>query len=165
MNYITRPMRRISTGKLQGQLWKLTASGLSSLMKQRLHAISSKKNIITINTYSTKPASARELACMYDRMDDICVVAKNKDGNYTGWACLWGFNSNPGPRIMIYVAAQYRKKGIGSTLLSRSVSYFKRKGYRSVYAEPWSVQSVHFFKKHGFKDVAGLDFFSAKLII
>lgn len=139
ITYITRPLRLFSSTKLQSDLWNLTVNGCGSLMKQRLFTVVHQRG----ETHA-----------------DIAVVAKN-DNVYVGWACL-NFDKEPVPKIMLYVQPLYRKKGIGSTLLSRSYKYLQKRGYKTAYAEPWDPHSLQFFSKQGFAQDPSIEFFSAK---
>jgi len=142
MQYITRPMRMFSERKLRDDFSKLTVNSTTSLMKHRIH--------VAIRCKTTSRAHT-----------DVCIVAKNKFGKYIGWACLWFYKRKP--RIMVFVSSPYRKKGIGSKLLSRAVNYFHRRGYRNIYAEPWSDQAEKFFCSRGFIEDPKSDFFNIKL--
>lgn len=94
--------------------------------------------------------------------NDVCFVAK-ENGNIIGMALARTGNSyahvdNRTPEVVISIASQYRRKGIGTTLLSILFESLGQKGYEQIsLAIPKSSSAASFFATLEFKVIKETD--------
>lgn len=133
-----------------------------------LTAINAIYNEAVLNTSATadyEPTTIEDRQDWYQKrvsMNFPIFAAETVDGKLVGWSCLNPYHSRPGYRFSaensIYVAADFRGKGIGRLLLPPLIAAAKVLGLHTIIAsiDAENGASIYLHEQYGFEIVGKL---------
>ncbi len=80
------------------------------------------------------------------KLKGTIIIARNDDDKVIGWAMLSIRDGHL--QVTIYVKGKFRRRGIGTALLTRAKLIAKRRG-KTLVCCPWDSVSTTFFGVHG----------------